>query len=253
MAQLGPSFPGKTAREIVAGPLAETAFGPLPLFSNLVTHHVVNVATAAVGAFVICHVYDPELGGTAVVLIRRTDRNAAGKHAFGVPGGFTNLDFTTGGLFIPASPQGEQPAQGAARELREEIVDDAGCPLLDLDPARMQLITSGIDYRAVATSGLPVQYNGHAVRLMDKEWRRLRRHVARMQTNPDYRKAVQEKSGNEVADVVLMGLKEAAALSPQQFAHPHELSALQILNTSLNTRRPKASAGRWPIAAPELQ
>jgi len=217
--------------------VAEYVYGPLPFFSNLSSHNVMNVTAAAVGSAAICCALDPVSQEMLALMIKRGETGENGEDRFGITGGFTNLDFTKASTYVTASVLGEQPAQGAVRELREEILDDAGRPILDIDPARLRVISTGVDYRAVGKGGLPVQYNGHVVILSSEELELVQKHIARLHADPAYREAARIKSEGEVSDVILMRLSDAAQMDPIQFTHPHELDALRYLNTNFGESR----------------
>ena len=230
MAELTNSFPALNARQIVAGPLAEFAYGRLPNYSNLTTHNVTNVATAMVGSFVVCYTAEPVTREPMVILVKRGDKGPNGEDRFGVPGGYTNLDFIKGSTYSAVSSFGEQPAEGAVRELREEIVNAAGDPILDIDPARLRIIKGGINYNK---GRLSTQYNGHAVELTAAELVDVKRHIDRLHDDPVYRQTAQAKSDGETADVMLLRLQDAANMNMNQFTHQHEFMTLKIFHNIL--------------------
>ncbi len=236
MAELSVSFPDLTAKQIVAGPLAEFTHGLLPSYSNLSAHNVTNVSSAMVGSFVICHAIEPDTKETVVVMIKRGDKGPNGEDRFGVTGGYTDLDSTAASTFTAASHVGEQPAQGAVRELREELLDANGSAILDIDPQRLSIIKTGIDYRQVAKGGLATQYNGHAVGLTAEEFDRVQQHVQKLASDPDYKKAVETKSGGEVSNVIIVKLADAIKMDGGQFTHPHELEAIKLLSSALEPK-----------------
>jgi 8-oxo-dGTP pyrophosphatase MutT (NUDIX family) len=223
------AFPNLKPTEIVEGPLAELIFGALPPYSGRTTHKMTDVTTATVGSFVLCHAYDSASHEDVVVVIKHGDEGM-GENKFGVPGGYINLDTE------------EQPSQGAVRELREEVLDASGTAILDIDPARLSIIKTGVDYRFVEKGGYPVQYNAHHVTLTPEELKLVQDHNARLQTDPAYKTAVMIKSRGEVADVIVMPLSKAASLSPSQFSHPHELEAIRELRSILEKEPVKGCA-----------
>ncbi len=237
MGELTRRFPDLSHQELVKGMLAAFAFGSLPPYSNLNTHNVTNVTTAAIGSFVLCHARDPASQERVIVIIKRGDKGAKGEDRFGVPGGYINLDFTEASTYVHVSPWGETPPQGAIRELREEILDATGLPILDIDPARLSVVKTGVDYRAVEKGGLPVQYNGHAVELTPKELALVQNHIAKLQSDPEYKTYVQTRSAGEVADVMLISLSKAAQMPTSQFTHPHESAAIQELRSIFEPKR----------------
>lgn len=217
------AFPGLSLRDVVEGPLALIACGPVPPYSGLTHHRLTNVSTATVGAFVLCYGYDKTWRENAVVLIRRAETSANGTAMFGATGGYTVID----------GPSGEQPREGAVRETGEELIDDTGQPVIALPPERLRILDDGMDYRAAAKNGLPTHYTAFAARLTARELTRVRRHAHRMDTDAAYRAAVNKHSKGEVSGVVVLRLSEAAQMTHAQFTHPHELAAVRLLSRAV--------------------
>jgi hypothetical protein len=251
--ELTARFSGLSPAELVAGPLAEAAFGPLPPYSNLQTHKVTNVATAMVGAFVFCYGRHPFSGTLCVAIVKRGDKGPNGEDRFGATGGFTNLDFTEASTYTAPTSIGEQPAVGACREVREELLDDHGVPILDLDPARLVLLKTGLDYRGVEKGRLPTQYNGHMAELTAPEILRLLTHVERLASDQGYRDAARLKANGEIADVMFLPLSTAAALDETSFTHPHEHATLRLLIARLcDAPRPCCADKAGSCAGPSI-
>lgn len=221
------AYPDLSPRALLEGPVAHYALGPLPPYSGLKTHKIANVATATVGAFVLCYGYDRQWRDYGVLLIRRGESDAAGNALYGAVGGYIVID----------PPSGEQPRQGAVRETGEETVDDKGKPVIDLTPERLRILDDGVDYRAAQKGGLPVHYTAFSARLAATEITRARHHAQRMEEDAAYRAAVTAHSKGEVRNVLWLRLSQAAALSSAQFTHPHELAALRLLARAVNARR----------------
>jgi hypothetical protein len=226
MSELMISFPDLDFKKIVAGPLAEFAYGTLPSYSNLTVHKVTNVATAMVGSGVVCYANDPLTRQPLVMIIKRGDKGPEGEDRFGITGGFTTIDWSV-------DIKGEQPTEGAVRELREEIVDADGRPILDIDPARLCIVETGIDYRAARRGGLPTQYNGHVIELTPSELARVRQHINKLDHDLDYQQAVGIQSKGEVAGVLLIPLADAIAIDLCHFTHPHEVNLFKHLQGML--------------------
>ena len=226
MTAIRQAYPNATAADIKASLtprfLAE-AYGKMPGYSTLEAPALHNVKTATVGSFVICHGTDTSAGATrgepVIAVIKRGDKG------YGVTGGYTDLG--------SEKTAGEQPKQGAVRELGEEALDDNGKPIVSPDSSRLQLIMSGIDYR---NTKLPVNYNGHALELTTQELSALKRHSTRMQNDESYSKVVSEKSGGEVANMQIMPISEVLKLDRESFTHPHEYDAVQLLAEQLKQR-----------------
>lgn len=236
MEELTKHFPGLSTKEIVAGPLANFAYGDLPSYSYLSTHKVTNVESATVGSFVICHSTDLLSHEPLIPLIERGEQGPHHEKFFGITGGFTNLNFTRAGPFTQASRLGEQPRQGAVRELGEEMIDAEGKPILTIDPQRLSLLTTGIDYSWVPKGQLCTQYSGFEVKLSAEELKKMQDHISKLQNDPTYRQAVYDRSHGEVRNVCLMKLSDILRMKEDQFFHPQEFEALKQLALRLAQR-----------------
>ena len=187
-----------------------------------------KVKPATVGSCVICYANDPSiinhatktLGAPVIALIQRSDGG------LGVLGGYTNLGKDT--------TKGEQPKNGAVRELKEEAINDIGKAVISPQPERLQLIANGIDYRKPA---LPVVWHAHAMELKAEELKALKEHAERMKRDEAYKQAVKKKSRNEIDGMLIMPLAEVIALPRESFTHPHEFDAITELAKQL--KQPK--------------
>lgn len=229
MAELTTRFPQLSPQQIVAGPLSEFAFGALPPYSNLKTHKVTNVSSTSVGSFVICHGVAPLTHETLVLVIKRGEQGPHKEPRFGVTGGFTNLDFTEAPpVALPYSP-GEQPDQGAVRELREELLDDHGRAILDIDRHRLSVIKTGIDYSWVPKGELPTQYSGFEVALTANELARVQQHIDKLHKDPAYLRACYIQTHGEVRNAYLLPLQDIFKMKEEEFTHAQEFAALKQL------------------------
>jgi hypothetical protein len=230
------AFPGLSDRAIIEGPLARHVLGELPHWSSLDTHRLTNVMTALRGAFVLCWWKDADNETQVVIGARpkKGDMNDVEYNASG--GGFANLDFTEASAHHPASGEGEQPAQTAARELCEEVRDDKGMPVLDLDPARFIMVSGGVDNRQQLKGGEPTDWYGHTVELTPGEAQTITRHCDRLAHDPAYLKACQDASHGETAFIKVMSLKDAAAIPTEKFAHPHEQTVITALSAQTGNK-----------------
>ncbi|MDD3371141.1 MAG: hypothetical protein PHE27_04865 [Alphaproteobacteria bacterium] len=219
-------FPGLTPKEILTGPLAKAICGPLPGYSKLTSYEMTDVTTATVGAFVICYAYDPAYKENVVILIERGKKGEDGKRKFGITGGYIDLD------------EREQPCDGAARELREELLDDKGAPILEPDPKSFEVVSTGVGYRYFKNGGYCVQYNGLAVELSKDELGKVHEHVLKLRTDPLYKHEMQKRSGGEVSDVFVLPISQVSNMRDDQFEHVHELEAVKKLHRSLGRPAP---------------
>lgn len=228
-------FPGIDPRGLAQIFAAETV--PLPDFitkTNALKHALVTTgACTFIGAATLCYGRHPETKELSIVLIRRREKGADGQHQQGILGGFTNPGYFSYDKGIFTAHPGEQPQYGAIRENGEELIDDQGKTILNLDPSRLVIIDNGIDERPLQKGMLPVAYCGYAVALSEEEMARVVTHATRMRNDKTYHDAVVEKSGYEVTDIEIMPLAQAAALPPEKFTHPHELHGIQTLHQAL--------------------
>ena len=225
MAELTQQYPKLSLSEILVGPLAKEIFGPLPHYSDLNNYQLTNVSTTAAGAFVVCYGDDPLTHDWVVLLVERGLPTDATRE-FGLPGGYVNL---TG----KQNTEGEQPEQGAVRELSEELRDANGRAILTLDPQRLTLIKSGIDYSKTSQGGLPVHYNGYAVRLTDEEIWLVQKHIGQLHANPDYYAASYRQTNGETKDVLIKSITDSASIQAMHFKYLHEFLTLQQVMSQL--------------------
>jgi ADP-ribose pyrophosphatase YjhB (NUDIX family) len=233
MRRLQKKFPGRTPQEIVEGPLAYHVFGPLPRWTRRKTHKMVDRTTFDASAFLICTYIDKNTQKTMVVLQRQAAPRGVRYCATG--GGYLNPDTTKKSTFHRGARKGEQPAQCAARETREEICDNRGRPILDLDPAAFSLIpgATGLEYRRPGDKRSHVSYVGHHAWLNAAQAVAIRRHERRMRFDLNYRDASFRRAAYETCGVAIMPLAEAAALPADAFAHHQECDALRTLQKIL--------------------
>lgn len=240
-AALAERFPGSDAADLIES--AYLANYPLPPWSTLDKPMVHTDKTANAGAFVLAYYVDPSRtdplthrrGEVMVVLNRRgKEKTADGKPMYaGTGGGFREL----GG----SNTAGEQPDENAARELREETVDDQGTPILEIATNRLKLFKAGVDYRRPHK---PVDYVGYSVALTKEEYEAIGAHGERLRNEPEYLEAVKKHSEGEVAGYEAMPLSQARRLSRDQFAHPHEFDALHELDAMLKQQPALGFGGR---------
>ena len=201
----------------------------LPEYSTLDSAKVADVASTMIGVTTLCYGHHPVTDELAIVLIRRSEIGIDGEHQYGVIGGHANPGYYALGKGGYIACPDEQPPEGGLRENREELLDDQGKPILNLDLSRLEIIDEGIDVRSLAKGHLATHYSNYAAFLTDEEMQRVFEHSERMHKDPTYSRAVQEHSKGEIMNIEMLNLREAANLKPEQFTHPHELIAVQKL------------------------
>lgn len=173
--------------------------------------------TAYVGSFIICYGKDSSTTQDPVILlIKRADGG------LGIPGGYTELG--------KDDAPGEQPREGAVRELKEEVLDNTGKPILSPDSARLRIITSGLDYR---TTEHPTHYNGHALELNASELSALREHARKLQKDTAYQAAVKKQSQGEISGLLIVPVSDIMKMKRESFTYAHEFDALLQLAETL--------------------
>lgn len=209
--------------------------------ANVAGYQISNVTTMMAGSFAWCYAEDSNLrnpetgrmGDIVVALVKRGDKGPNGEDRFGALGGFTNLDFVEKPDGTKDWSKGEQPKEGAAREIREESVDSKGVPVLAPKAERMELLLNGHDYR-----GRPAtNYTAHSLEMTPLELAGLKIHSEKLANDPDYLAGAKKASNNEVANIEMKPLREILAMGRDSFTHPHEYDALAKLNERLQGKQ----------------
>lgn len=181
-------------RQQVLRELVRECWGELPVYSTLDAAEISVVAKATVGAGVVPIFRHPVEDRWYAVVQRpgthyQSSSYPADNHQpyYMIAGGFLNLSQTNGipGL-IDANPlKGEHPEFGALRELTEEIVDDQGRPILAPTPDRLvpkDTITVNFP------NGERLLAIGYQVHLTPDETQAILEHVARLNSDTQYRR-----------------------------------------------------------------
>lgn len=232
-------FPDRNPKDVLAGPVAKAVLGELSGYSEREDYEISSTTSASAGSFIAAYAYDTDQRGEdgrkgvpVVVLIERGNSDRDGNALLGVPGGFMNLDFVEKDGVVDRS-HGEQPKEGAVRELTEELLNDKGTPVISPDPSRLQLLVSGVSYKK--TFGTACCYHGHALELTPEEFSAIKTHAAKLESDPAYAEAVTKASGGEVMGVLIKPLSEVMAMPKERFMHSHEYDALQTLDQELRS------------------
>lgn len=210
--------------------------GPMPPHSTLSAPVVQTVKTGTTGSFIICYGADKTsrsastsaLGQDVIAIVKRTGKSPNGEDRYSVIGGYIDLG--------TEESAGEQPADGAVRELKRKVINAEGEAVIAPDAARLTSIknASGIDY----SSALPVNYNGHGLELNARELAQLTQHAKQLEESTEYRKAVEEKSGDTYTftDVIIVPISEVIQISRESFVKPYEFDAVQQLAVELKQK-----------------
>jgi hypothetical protein len=194
-------YPGQNLRHVFARELAIEVFGPLPAWSTRDGNYQISPTTRMdFGSFIIPYYSDSipsklktDRNHISIILQKRSDTGPNGEDRYGVFGGYTNADIVVHGE-IPDKSRGEQPEEGALREMNEELLNDEGKPILDIAEDRLNHVISCKDYRK--RPGTAVR--GFTLRLTTDEFIAVKAHSGSMASKPDYRNTVQAASGGEV-------------------------------------------------------
>lgn len=180
------------------------------------------------GAFCVFHGWDETAQDHVLLVIERGNYKGTRREGYGVPGG--HIDIET---------QSEQPKEAAIRELGEEIQTGDGQPVLTtITSDRLQIIDSGIDYKATSPGSLKVGVNwqGYRCELKTAELNIMKTHISILQSNPAYAEAARNHAHNEVRNVVLFPAQEFLRLEQDgrlDFTYPHELAGCLLVARSL--------------------
>jgi hypothetical protein len=170
------------------------------------------------GAFVVCHGADAGTGDPLILVIRRGSCfKPVGKDGYGMPGGHIDLE-----------DRRETPAEAAARELGEEVINEDGRPLLGaVDPDRLIMTGAGVDYAdgTPGTRHAGGAWFGFTCELTAREMKILTAFEARMKADEDFAARVREKSNQELGGVYLFApdaLLRALDAGELPFTYAHE-------------------------------
>lgn len=187
-----------------------------------------EVQGARVGGFSVFTGVNPYTGEDFILLIKRGGKyEGTGRDRLGVLGGHLDIEI------------GEQPIEGLLREIREELLDADGIPVLTgLVREEFRLVATGMDYTTRAKHGewqAGNHWSGWTYRLSGAQVQQLIRHVRRLGDGTDYRQRVGARSNFEIEDVILEPVAtlrgtDLKALA-QDFAYDHEAQVvLEVAN-----------------------
>ncbi len=180
------------------------------------------------GAFCVFHGWDETEQDHVLLVIERGNYKGTRREGYGVPGGHIDLESQT-----------EQPIEAAIRELGEEIQTGDGQPVLTtITPDRLQIIDSGIDYKATSPGSVKVGVNwqGYRCELKAAELNSIKTHITTLQSDPAYAEAARDHADNEVWNVVLFPVQTFLQLQQEgrlDFTYAHELSGCLLVARSL--------------------
>lgn len=189
----------------------------LPSYSTLQTPVIEEVQKATIGTGVVLTF---EEDGMRNVVLMKAGTHYKGsryeadpsKPTYMIPGGFINLTETKGTIFTPANPaKAEDPRVGAVREMEEELVNDGGSPMLSTAPDRLK----PMDTKTLTFPWGEIRVViGFMLELTAPEVQSLKAHVARLESDANYRNAVRahtvnsETSKPEICTVSILPLTE---------------------------------------------
>lgn len=218
-------YPHLNAPDFLRRHFSRVVLGELPAYSGRHErgYQINAVTTVTASSCAACYAYDSVAGDWVFVATKKRLGDGSCDTRIALLGGFTNLDQ----LPDKDTGEGEQPAEGIIREIFEETTDANGRPLLSIQPDRLRLIYSGIDYRGWE-QGLQGTHNtGFSVHLTPEEFCRIKQHSDRTQSDEAYSMAVSIATNNEVAQIVLIPARQLIHMSAQDFRNPSELTMLR--------------------------
>ena len=210
-------------RQSLLARIVEDNWGELPPWSTLRKPEIKVVEMATAGAGVAITFNDD--GIQKVILAEAGEHYGKGAGAFMISGGFINLTKTVGSKLVYKSNMPETARIGGARETEEELTDLQGNPLFAINPDRLKLMDTDT---LVFRSGERRIVIGMMLELVADEITRVKKHVAKMAADPDYKAAVAEHTINkdtgkpEVASLAIANLTDAAA-GHYNLLHPDQI------------------------------
>jgi len=165
-------------------------------------------------------------------------------------GGNIDLKETPGSTCVKPDPdKPENPEEGAARELEEEMPTDKKdsdgkpMPVLRVDPARLRIL-SAVTARLPEKPGQPPGekslVTGYMMQLTPEEARTVQNHVKRLDTDPAYHKAVRNNTINpdtkkpEICKPVILPL---AQMNRDKLRHGGKLKLFELMAAELEEQR----------------
>lgn len=238
------SLPGdakENIRRIVAA-----AWPGLPSYTTLCAPVVEEVQKATVGTGVVMTF--KEHGIHKAVVVKAGTHYESPRYTadpavptYMISGGFINLTDTPGTALTPPSPgKAEDPRVGAVREVEEEMVDDQGKPVLTVDPSRLRpMDTKTLFFPKTGEHRLVI---GFHLELTPEEAATVKAHVARLEGDEAYRRAVRAHTENEetgkpeICTISILPLKEIAE-GRHKLLHPDQRSLFQRIGEALAPAR----------------
>lgn len=224
-------YPDLDPKEFLQGPFSKAVFGDIPAYSNRRNHLITNVTMTTVHAFSVCYHIDRKTHESHFILLKRQEKMDNGNHKYGALGGFVTLD-----PIDEKTAYGEQPYEGAVREIAEETVDNEGNPVLNISPNRLILIYSGVDYRGCSEDVQGTQNTGYMLELNDHEFSAMVHHNQSMDYDENYREAVIAHTQGETHGFVILTARDFSKMSPLQFSHPHDYEGHLKVSKFINSK-----------------
>ena len=222
----------------------------LPPWSTLEHPIIEEVQKASVGSGVL--VTFAEKGERYTVMAQSGAHYGDGDPKFAIPGGFINLTHREGSSHVPPTEtkdnQPENSRIGAARETEEEFKNADGSPLLSVDPAR--LIPMDMDSVAFP-NGQKMVVQGLMLELTPNEVQLFKDHIAKLNSDEDYKKAVEAQTINpasgrpEVSSVTIHPLKNVAE-GRVKLLHADQLSLFKIVHDHFEKSKPFKAPRQGP-------
>lgn len=210
-------------------------WGQLPTWSTLdyPEIEVVQKATVGSGAVFVYRSVDSAGVYTDHVLLAE-----AGPHykkegpLYMIPGGFMNLSRTPGSSLVDASDNPESPRNALARECEEELKNADGSPLFKINPNRF----IPMDMNTIRLPWGETRVVLGSIYVMKKyEFEHAKAHVAKLQSDDDYRDAVATQTINpdsglpEVASLAIVDLDDIVK-GGVRLLHADQLSLFDALH-----------------------
>jgi hypothetical protein len=225
--------------------LVERVWGELPPYSTLRMPEISVVAKATVGTGVVPVFKHPVTKEWHAVVVRPGTHYQGSRYPadptepyFMIAGGFINLSKVpeVPGVIPSQNQRAEHPAEGAVRELTEEIVDAEGAALLDPKPERLYPVdTLTLSF----PSGEKRVVIGFRLELTDAEAQKIIAHADRVRTDSEYRRACRNHTINretgkpEICQIDILPLSKLTE-ADARLLHRDQRSLFEKISFSLS-------------------
>gem|GEM_PF-5979814 len=193
---------------------------PMPHYSERRLPQVSVVTSQTMGASILPYYID-EAQNPPVTYVVTTKENTRGKtDVNSVLGGHIDHDkhMTEDGTL--STTRGESVTEGALREFSEELIDDNGKAVLDIDASRLSKIGETTHYH-IRGEDTHIHTHRFALALTRDEFETVVKHSNNMALDNAYRAAVLNHTKGEIAGINIADINEVVAIEPSSCKYPN--------------------------------